>query len=354
MIYNKHINKKTIYYTNRKEITIMREKLKNEILVELDKCLDINTLKQVEVKLDMILSNYEVDKRKTEIIEYGSEVPESVKTYIVIKKISGMSDKTLYLYHIVLKNFFETVRKRPENVGTNDIRVYLYNYQKEHNISNRTLDSRRTIICGYFNWMASEEYISKNPTINISPIKYERKHKKAMSQLDLEKVRIACETKREKAIVEVLYSTGCRVTELERLNISDVNFETKEIILFGKGNKHRISYLNAKAEVALMEYLNERKDNNQALFVTERKPHNRLRKSGIELIVRNLMERTDGVSTHVTPHIFRHTTATIALNRGMNIVEVSKLLGHNRIETTMEYITTDSSSVKIGHLSCVV
>lgn len=224
----------------------------------------------------------------------------------------------------------------------------------EHGISNRTLDCRRTIVCSYFNWMAAEGYLDKNPAINISPIKYERKHKKAMSQLDLEKVRAACNTSREKAIVEMLYSTGCRVTELERLNIEDVNFETKEVVLFGKGNKHRISYLNARAEVALKEYLSERTDENTALFVYERKPYGRLKKSGIEAIVKKIMERTYGVTTHVTPHVFRHTTATTALDRGMNIVDVGRLLGHRRIETTMEYITTSSKSVKHYHQNCVV
>ena len=202
--------------------------------------------------------------------------------------------------------------------------------------------------------MTSENYLFRNPAINITPIKYERKHKKAMSQLDLEKVRSVCKTKREKAIVEVLYSTGCRVTELERLNIPDINFETKEVVLFGKSNKHRNSYLNARSEVALKDYLNERDDNNVALFVFERKPHSRLKKSGIENIIKNIMKRVPDVTTHVTPHIFRHTTATSALNRGMNIVDVSKLLGHSRVETTMEYITTDSNSVKNNHINCII
>lgn len=175
-----------------------------------------------------------------------------------------------------------------------------------------------------------------------------------MSQLELERIRLVCKTKREVAIIEMLYSTGCRVSELEHLNISDVNFETKEVVLFGKGNKHRISYLNAKAEVALRCYLSERKDDNSALFVYERKPYGRLKKSGIELIIRKLMERTTGVTTHVTPHVFRHALASNAIDRGMNIVDVSKLLGHNRVETTMEYITTNSNSIKNSFQNCII
>ena len=154
--------------------------------------------------------------------------------------------------------------------------------------------------------------------------------------------------------MEVLYSTGCRVTELERLNISDVNFETKEVYLFGKGDKHRTSYLNAKAEVALKDYLDERTDDNPALFVYDRKPHGRLKKSGIEFLIRKMMKRTSGVTTHVTPHVFRHTTATTALDRGMSIVDVSRLLGHRRLDTTMEYITANSNSVKSNHQNYVI
>lgn len=332
----------------------MREQLKNDILMMLDNYVSIHDLREIEIKIEMILSNYEIEKRKTDIVPYTPKLPETVEIFIVSKKIAGLSEKTLYLYLIVLTDFFRTINKDPEKITANDIRIYLYQYQKEHGVSNRTLDGRRTIICSYFNWMASEEYICKNPAINIQPIKYERRHKRAMSQLDLEKIRLACRTKREKAIVEMLYSTGCRVTELERLNISDINFETKEVTLFGKGSKHRTSYLNAKAEVSLKDYLNSRTDDNPALFVYERKPYGRLKKAGIEFMIRKMMERTSGVTTHVTPHIFRHTTATTALDRGMSIVDVSRLLGHTRVETTMEYITTNSDSVKNNHHNCIV
>ena len=332
----------------------MKEKLKNELLLVLNNYVDNDNLKTISMNLDLLLSNYDISLHKNEVIQYSYTIPETVKVYIVSKKIAGLSEKSLYLYKIVLEDFFQTVQKEQDKITANDVKVYLYKYQKEHNISNRTLDTRRTIICTYFAWLAAEDYIQKNPTINISPIKYERIHKKPMSQMDLEKIRNACETKREKAIVEMLYSTGCRVSELEHLNISDVNFETKEVVLFGKGNKHRISYINAKAEVALMDYLKERNDTNEALFVYDRKPYDRLKKSGIELIIKKIMQRVDGVNVHVTPHTFRHTTATESLNRGMNIVEVSKLLGHENIETTLTYVSVDMNSIKDKHKNCVI
>ena len=332
----------------------MKEKFKNELLLMLDNFVDNEVLKTIDSKLDLLLSNYDISLHKNEVVPYSYVTPETVKIYLVTKKIAGLSMKSLYLYNIVLSDFFNTVQKEQEKITANDIKVYLYKYQKEHNISNRTLDSKRTIICTYFAWLASEDYIPKNPAINITPIKYERKHKKPMSQIELEKIRLACKTKREKAIVEMLYSTGCRVSELEHLNISDVNFETKEVMLFGKGNKHRISYLNAKAEISLRNYLKERTDNDEALFVYNKKPYSRLKKSGIELIIKNIVNRTNGVDVHVTPHVFRHTTATHSLNHGMNVVEVSKLLGHESIETTMQYISTSSESIKNNYQKYVI
>lgn len=332
----------------------MREMLKNDLLGILDKAVDVETLQALESRIDIVLHNYEVTERKTDLIVYDTDIPETVEIYIVAKKISGLAEGSLNQYLIVLRDFFRTIRKKPGDITTNDIRVYLYRYQERHGISDRTLAGKRTVICGFFNWLTAEGYIVKNPALNVKPIKYERIHKKAMSQMDLEKIRLACNNKRELAIVEMLYSSGCRVTELERLNISDINFETKEISLFGKGNKHRTSYLNAKAEVALKDYLSSRVDNNVALFVYDKRPYGRLRKAGIENIIKKIMSRVPDASTHVTPHVFRHTTATIAIDRGMNIVDVSKLLGHERIETTMEYITSNNNQIKTEHTNCII
>ena len=332
----------------------MRERLKNDLLLLMDRYMDTSSLQKVVKELEIVLSNYEIEQRKTEIIQYGMSIPESVQNYIVSKKIAGLSKNTLYLYYMVLKDFFEVTNKPQNKITANDIKVYLYQYQKERKITNRTLDSKRTIICTYFGWAAAEGYLDKNPAINIEPIKYTRKRKKPMTQMDLEKMRQACETIREKAIVEMLYGTGCRVTELESLNISDINFEEKEVYLFGKGDQYRTSFLTAKAEVLLKEYLQSRDDDNPALFVSLRKPHTRLKKPGIELVIKNIEKRISNISTHITPHVFRHTTATLALRRGMTLVQVSEVLGHKRIETTMEYIENDKKLLKDKHLNCIM
>lgn len=180
------------------------------------------------------------------------------------------------------------IRKKVEEITTNDIRVYLYKVQKERQLSNATLDSRRTIIHSFLEWAANEQYIGSNPCRGIRPIKYERPKRNPLTGIELEKLRNACETIRDSAIIEFLYSTGCRVTEMERVDITDVDFAKKEVLLFGKGNKHRISYLNARAELALKKYLKVRQDTNSALFVSDRKPHDRLKKAAIEKRVRQL------------------------------------------------------------------
>ena len=326
---------------------------KNELLMLLNDKVDDSTLINISNEIDIILTDYDINRSQSKTINLD-DIKTLIDTYLMTLKIRGLSKGTTSLYSLILNNFFETVQKELEDITSKDIRGYLSKYQREHKVCNRTLSSRKTIICTFFKWSASEGYISNNPAENVHAIKYNRTHKQAMTQLDLEKIRLACKTKREKAIIEVLYSTACRVSELSALDISDVDFETREVTLLGKGNQYRTSFLNAKAEVALKDYLDSRTDDNEALFVYQKEPYGRLAKSGIENIVKNIMSRTSDMNVHVTPHIFRHTTATTALDRGMNIADVSKFLGHKSIATTMEYITTNFNSIKEEHKTCIV
>lgn len=213
----------------------------------------------------------------------------------------------------------------------------------------------REYISRFYQWACDEEYINKNPTKNIKPIKYEIKPRQALSQMELEYIRMACTSVREKAIIEFLYSTGCRVSELSIVKKCDIDWNNKSVHLFGKGNKHRISFLNAKAEVAIKEYLNERNDHNEYLFVSERKPHNQLKKPGIEKIVRNISRKASvNISKHVKPHVLRHTTATTAIQNGMPIEDISKLLGHSKIDTTMIYAHTSIEHVQLEHKKYII
>ena len=326
---------------------------KNELLMLLNDKVDDNILINISNEIDIMLADYDINRSQSKTINLD-DIKTLMDTYLMTLKIRGLSKGTTSLYSLILNSFFKTVQKELEDITSKDIRGYLSKYQREHKVCNRTLSSRKTIICTFFKWLASEGYIPNNPAENVYAIKYNRIHKQAMTQLDLEKIRLACKTKREKAIIEVLYSTACRVSELSALDISDVDFETKEVTLLGKGNQYRTSFLNAKAEVALKDYLDSRADDNEALFVYQKEPYGRLAKSGIENIVKNIMSRTSDMNVHVTPHIFRHTTATVALDRGMNIADVSKFLGHKSIATTMEYITTNLNSIKEEHKTCIV
>lgn len=218
----------------------------------------------------------------------------------------------------------------------------------------RKENSMETIIssCITVEWAANEGYIGSNPCRNIKPIKFERPQRKPLTGIELEMLRNACTSLKDKAIVEMFYSTGCRVTELERLDITDVDFQKKEVYLFGKGNKHRTSYLNAKAELAIRNYLSSRNDNNPALFVSDREPHNRIKKAAIEKRVRKLGE-TSGIGRRVYPHLIRHTIATDGLDRGMPVEEVQQILGHVNIATTMIYAEVSKANVKNDHRCCL-
>lgn len=303
--------------------------------------------------LDIAAFPYEVTKKETSLAVITDPLPQLVKIYLVVKKTEGLSDGTLKNYYLILTSFFRWCNKQPEEVIANDIRMFLYFYQQERNISSRTLDKYREMICWFFNWAHKEEYLSRNPAISIKAIKYEQKERQALTQLELEYLRLACKNPRDKAILEFFYSTGCRVTELIGVKKEDIDWKNNSVHLFGKGQKHRTSFINAKCEVTLKEYLKAREDNNEYLFVSMRKPHNQLTKSAIEKIIKELAN-SSAVTKHVTPHILRHTTATQAVNNGMAIEDVSKLLGHKNVTTTMVYAKVSQTKVHAEHRRCVI
>lgn len=333
----------------------MYEQFKNQVLVLLSEHFATNDIDVIAKNLDIAAHDYDITKKETSIVVYNSELPKLVKTYLVCKKLEGLSDQTLYNYGNYLRIFFLETQKSPEQITANDVRVFLYRYQEKRKVSNRTLDKYREYVSHFYQWACDEEYLDKNPTKSLKPIKYEIKPRQALSQIELEYIRRSCETLKEKSIIETLYSTGCRVSELAGLKKSDIDWNDKSVHLFGKGNKHRTSFLNAKAEVALKDYLDSRTDNNESLFVSDRKPYNPIKKDAIEKIVRNISRRSsNNVGKHITPHILRHTTATNAMRNGMPVEDISKLLGHSKIDTTMIYAKTSLANVQAGHKKYIV
>ena len=332
----------------------MYEQLRNDFMVAL---LDENE-SNVESALrafDSAISRYTVNKRETDIVVYENDIPDVLKTYLVCKKMSGLSDATLNSYKTILTMFFREIRKSPECITTNEIRRFLYMYQESKGVSSRTIDKYREYISRFFSWAHDEGYLESNPTKNITAIKYEERPREALTQVELEYVRMACDSLRDRAIIEFLYSTGARVSELTAVKKADINWYEKSVHLFGKGRKHRTSFLNAKAEVALIQYLESRDDDSEYLFVSSRKPYKQLTKHGVERVVRIISDKvSNNVGKHITPHILRHTTATTALHSGMPIADISKLLGHESVDTTMIYAKASMDEVRNGHKKHIV
>lgn len=329
------------------------ENFAKEFMAQLNGKVSDDELEVILRELEVFSVNYDIQKKETEIIPYEPHIPECYKVYMVSKKIEGLTDETLKTYAGYLENFFAFFNKPIEKIDSNDIRLYLYNYQDMRNVTDRTMDGKRVVLNGFFEWCKNEGYIPTNPCKKIHPIKYTMELIEPLTDLEMEILRDSLRTYREKAMVEVFYSTGCRVSELVNLNKSDVDFRTKEVILFGKGKKYRISYINAKAEVALRKYLEERTDDDPALFVRERRPHTRLKKNGVESVIRKLGKRA-GIGRRVYPHLIRHTHATTALSRGMDITRVQKIMGHKKIETTMIYAKVCQEDVKHDHKKFIV
>ena len=323
----------------------MREKFVNGFLTKLYGEIPEEYLETVRNKLALYVNDFDISQRETAVVKYTGYLPYFYKTYIVSRKIEGLSKKTLALYNLYLDDFFFTVNKNAEDITANDIRVYLYNAQESRGLSNRTLDSRRTAIHAFFEWAANEGYIGKNPCRRIE--------KQPLTDMELERIRQACETVRERALVEFLYSTGARVTEVCGVKKADIDICKGEVVVLGKGNKHRTTYLNARCKLLLKQYFAIRDDESEYLFVSERKPHNVLKKEAIERIVRIIGERSE-LDRPLTPHLFRHTLATLMLQRGTPITEVQKILGHVNINTTMIYAKVSDEDVKVSHMKYAI
>lgn len=335
----------------------MHEQFKNDLLMTLVGKANFspNEIETIMMHFDIIAHDYEITRKETAITVYNQELPQLVKMFLVCKSIEGFSEGTLYNYTKHLTNFFFAIQKSPEQVAANDVRVYLFKYQQEREISNRSLDKVRSCLASFYSWMHIEGYIEKNPMLAVNKIKYEKKPRKPCTQTDLEYLRMACKTPKQKAILEVLYSTGCRVGELVILKKEDIDWQEKTVHLFGKGKKHRVSFLNAKAEVALKEYLNSRKDDKEWLFVSDRSPYNQMHSSGIQKIIREMAERASGnINKKVSPHVLRHTTATRMLENKADLSAIQAVLGHSNINTTMIYAHNTLENVKLEHNKAVV
>ena len=322
-----------------KENTNMEEKLV-KILNEMADYLNISQMKKLQ---ETLLKHLAENEAKTE------EIPnvEYLKMFIDAKQIEGCSERTLQYYRVTIEHMLGSIETPIRKITTDEIRGYLVDYQKVNNCSKVTVDNVRRNMSSFFSWLEDEDYILKSPMRRIHKIKTKQPVKETITDEMIEKLRDNCTCVRDLAMIDLLYSTGIRVGELVGLNISDIDFEERECIVFGKGDKERRVYFDAKAKLHLQEYIESRTDDNPALFVTLDAPHARLKISGVEIRVRELGRKLNIDKIH--PHKFRRTMATRAIDKGMPIEQVQKILGHSQIDTTMQYAIVNQNNVKVSH-----
>jgi len=327
---------------------IMRTKIITEIQSKMKPYLNQSQSIELTKVLLKCLNNVEISEQKVKFnIMDLKRNDKLLYMFIAAKKVEGCSEKTLIYYETTLKKMINIIKKNIENINTDDIRLYLSNFKEENNSSKVTIDNIRRIFSSFFSWLEDEDYIAKNPIRRIHRIKTGRTVKEVLTDESLEILRDNCKSVRDLAIIELLISTGIRVGELVNLNINDINFHERECIVFGKGESEREVYFDAKTKIHLMKYINQRNDNNPALFVSLNNPHDRLGIGGVETMLRKLGRKLDINKVH--PHKFRRTLATNAIDKGMPIEQVQKLLGHVQIDTTMQYAMVNQNNVKIAH-----
>ena len=279
--------------------------------------------------------------------ETVNDTQSYLKIFLAAKRVEGCSEKTIRYYDSTIRNVLTSIGKEVKSVTTDNLRVYLDEYQKRSNASKVTIDNIRRILSSFFAWLEDENYIDKSPVRRIHKVKTCKTVKETYSDEALELMRDHCDGIRDLAIIDMLASTGIRVGELVKLNRSDVDFENRECIVLGKGNKQRRVYFDARAKIHLQKYLRSRTDSNEALFVSLQHPHNRLLISGVEIRLRELGRKLDLCKVH--PHKFRRTLATMAIDKGMPIEQVQQLLGHQSVDTTLHYAMVNQNNVKLSH-----
>lgn len=326
----------------------MQEQVANEIIMDLRGKIPFEELAIVKQSILSTLVNYEVTSKETALALYEALIPKYYEIYLVTMKINGRSPDTLKTYNFHLLDFFFNLHRPLKDITSADIYAYLYSVQQRGTVSNRTLDHIRVIINGFLSWCYGEGYLPNNPCKGVKPIKFTVKERQPLTDIELELVREACITERESAIIETMYSTGCRVSELARLNREDVDLKDRSVVLFGKGSKYRTSFLNAKAELKIRKYLKTRSDCCPSLIVSEIKPVRGLKTGTIETIVKDIGERA-GLGRNLTPHILRHTFATNLIKRGASLEDVQKLLGHEKPSTTLIYTKINTEAIRRDH-----
>lgn len=326
----------------------MNDEFVNDVLRDMLAYLDNGQAEQLRRVLKHNLSGYEIQRRTDSTTEDASaENAWLTGAFLSAKRIEGCSEKSLSYYRKTIETMSEEIGKGITHITTNDLRSYLTNYQTERKSSKVTIDNIRRILSSFFSWLEDEDYILKSPVRRIHKVKTAVTIKETYTDEALETMRDHCDSLRDLALIDMLASTGMRVGELVLLNRDDINFEERECVVFGKGSKERMVYFDARTKIHLQNYLVQRTDSNNALFVSLKAPYERLQIGGVESRLRELGKRLSLPRVH--PHKFRRTLATMAIDKGMPVEQLQRLLGHQRIDTTLQYAMVKQSNVKIAH-----
>lgn len=311
------------------------------ILNDMSEVLNIQQMKLLQESLiKRLQSGEQAEEKKIDNRDF-------LDMFIAAKRIEGCSERTIEYYYVTIQNMFKDISIPVRHITTDDLREYLTAYQKKNNCSKVTVDNIRRNLSSFFSWLEDEDHILKSPIRRIHKVRTGTRVKDTLSDESIESLRDNCKNIRDFAIIDFLYSTGVRVGELVNLNVSDINFEERECIVYGKGNKERRVYFDARSKIHLQEYLKTRTDKNEALFVTLDNPYERLKISGVEIRLRMLGRKLNIEKIH--PHKFRRSMATKAIDKGMPIEQVQRLLGHQQIDTTMHYAMVNQNNVKNSH-----
>ena len=322
----------------------MKEKVIKEIEQKMESILNNEQKEKLKEVLLYTFYNIEVTSIKDELVE---DTTDYAKMFIAAKRIEGCSERTLNYYETTIKTMIEKLSKKVNSIETEDLRNYLSEYQAKNNCSKVTIDNVRRILSSFFAWLEDEDYIMKSPVRRIHKVKATQTVKETYTDEELEEMRDACIEIRDLAMVDFLASTGVRVGELVNLDRVDIDMQERSCVVLGKGGKEREVYFDARTKIHLQNYLNSRTDNNPALFVSLLRPYDRLKISGIEIRLRELGKRINIKKIH--PHKFRRTMATKAIDKGMPIEQVQVLLGHRKIDTTLQYAMVNQNNVRNSH-----
>jgi len=322
------------------------ERFRSILIMNLMQTIDPSTINDVMMAVDVSMSDFEITRKQTDIIPYTGNL-EVVKVYIASKAVANLSMGTLKQYRYKLENFFNTVKKSFENIRAEDIRMYLFKYKTEHNASNCYMDNIRITLNSFFQWLTDNGYLDHNPCKNVEQIHYQKNERKPLSAYELEEIRWDCEDVREKALIDFLFSTGCRVSECAALNENDIDWNMRSVMIrHGKGDKARVVFFNAESELSLKKYIMSRQSDDGSLFPRSRLPYTRMTSHSIEEIIKKVSLRT---GINVFPHKLRHTFATHGLNSGVPIDQLQKLMGHSSPKTTLIYAKQDNTKLRVEH-----